>query len=172
MRKDEPKELRQLISRSLEKLPENCTQKSRLIKIGNTLISHCILSAWEAVYQTTSLHLHGSSRGTIFVNTGRPQKSTRVIKSTRKLLEMDGGDTDVFESGLYECYAARPLGDPFENMSLAHFAVWYATSKPPSTFGTSTRAQPWYKLQGNSGWMDILAWKASMSSCTNTDSQS
>ena len=58
---------------------------------------------------------------------------------------MDGGDTDVFESGLYERYAARPLGDPF--------AVWYATSKPPSTFGTSSRAQPRYELQGNSGWI-------------------
>ena len=53
---------------------------------------------------------------------------------------MDGGDTDVFESGLYERYAARPLGDPFDNMSLAHFAVWYATSKAPSTLGMSSRA--------------------------------
>ena len=153
MCKDEPKELRQLISRNLEKLPGNCTQKSRLLKIGNTLISHRILSAQEAVYRTTGLHLRGSSRGTIFVNTGRPQKRTRVIKSTRKLQEMDGGDTDVFESRLYERYAARPLGDPFDSMSLAHFAVWYATSKPPSTFGMSSRAQPRYELQGNSGWI-------------------
>ena len=87
------------------------------------------------------------------MNTGRPQKRTRVIKSTRKLLEMDGADTDVFESGLYECYAARSLGDPFNNMRLAHFAVWYTTSKAPSTFGTSSRAQSRYELQGNSGWI-------------------
>ena len=66
---------------------------------------------------------------------------------------MDGGDTDVFESGLYERYAARPLGDPFDNMSLAHFAVWYTTSKPPSTLSMSSRAQPRYELQGNSGWI-------------------
>ena len=57
MSKDEPKELRQLISHNLEKLPINFTQKSRLLKIGNTLISHRILSAQEAVYQTTGLHL-------------------------------------------------------------------------------------------------------------------
>ena len=75
----------------------------------------------------TGLHLCGSLRGTIFVNTGRPQKRVRVIEC--KLQEMDGGDNDVFESGLYERYAARPLGDPFNDMSLAHFAVWYATSK-------------------------------------------
>ena len=65
---------------------------------------------------------------------------------------MDGGDTDVFESGLYERYAARPLGDPFDSMSLAHFAVWYATSKAPSTFGMSSRAQPRYELQGVDGY--------------------
>ena len=153
MCKDEPKELRQLISRNLKNLRENCTQKSRLLKKFNTLISHRILSAQEAVYQTTSLHLHGSSRGTVFVNTGRPHKRTRIIKSTRKLREMDGGDTDVFESGLYERCAACPPGDPFENMSHAHFAVWYAASKGPSTFGTSSRAQPRYELQGNSGWI-------------------
>ena len=76
MCKDEPKELRQLISRNLEKLPGNCTQKSRLLKIGNTLINHRILSAQEAVYRMTGLHLRGSSRGTIFLNTGRPQKRT------------------------------------------------------------------------------------------------
>ena len=64
MCKDEPKELRQLISRNQEKLPGNCTQKSRLLKIGNTLISHRILSAQEAVYRTTGLHLRGSLRGT------------------------------------------------------------------------------------------------------------
>ena len=50
MCKDEPKELRQLISRNLEKLPVNCTQKYGLLKIGNTSISHRILSAQEAVY--------------------------------------------------------------------------------------------------------------------------
>ena len=54
MCKDEPKELRQPFSRNLEKLPGNCTR---------------ILSAQEAVYRTTGLHLRGSSRGTIFVNT-------------------------------------------------------------------------------------------------------
>ena len=55
---------------------------------------------------------------------------------------MDGGDTDVFESGLYERYAARPLGDPFDNMSLAHFARYIKGS-----FYLR------YELQGNSGWI-------------------
>ena len=129
----------------------NHTQKSCLLKIGNTLISHCILSAQEAVYRTTGLHLCGSLRGAIFVNTERPQKRTRVIRSTKTFRVLDCGDTDVFESGLYERYAAHPPGDPFDSTSLAQFAVRYATSKVPSTFGTSSRAKPRYELQGNSG---------------------
>ena len=78
MCKDEPKELRQLISPTLEKISEICTQKSCLLKMGNTMISHHILSAKVAVYRMTGFHLSGSSRGTI-VNTGMPQKRTRVI---------------------------------------------------------------------------------------------
>ena len=78
MCKDEPKELRQLISRNLEMLPGNCTEKSRLLKIGNTLISHRILSAQEAVYRTTCLHLRGSWRGTIFVKASEKDESNKV----------------------------------------------------------------------------------------------
>ena len=45
MYKDEPQELKQLISRKLDELPDGCNQRQRLLKIGNTLISHKILSA-------------------------------------------------------------------------------------------------------------------------------
>ena len=43
---------------------------------------------------------------------------------------------NILQTGLFECYAARPDGEPFDNMSLAHFAVWYNVSKAgeqPST---------------------------------------
>ena len=29
--------------------------------------------------------------------------------------------------GLFDRYAARPTGAPFDDMTLAHFAVWYKT---------------------------------------------
>ena len=76
---------------------------------------------------------------------------------------MDGGDNDVFESGLHERYAARPHGNPFYSMTLAHFVVWYA-SKAPST---SNRAHSRNKLQDNSGCIE-----SKYVSCTHTDSQS
>ena len=81
MCKDEPQELKQLISRKLDELPDGCNQRQRLLKIGNTLISHRILSAQEAVYRTTGLHLRGSTRSSIFVNTARPEKRTMKEES-------------------------------------------------------------------------------------------
>ena len=60
------------------------------------------------------------------------------------------------------------VGDPFDNMSFAHFAVWYAVSKAPSTFGTSSRAQPQYELQGNSGWISLCRKQACLRVLTLT----
>ena len=59
---------------------------------------------------------------------------------------MNTEDDDIFQTGLFERYAACPDGEPFDNMSLAHFAVWYNVAKAgeqPSTF----RAQPRYQLK-------------------------
>ena len=136
-------QLRQLIATNLD--PQNSTQRQRLLKIGNTLISHRILSAQEAVYRTTGLHLHGSTRSTIFINTSKPDKRVKILKSTHQLCELD---TNVFQTGLFERYASRPSGDPF---SLSHFAVWYGISKTSVDEATSSRAQPRYQLQNNMG---------------------
>ena len=73
---------------------------------------------------------------------------------THQLRSMAGSDTNVFQAGLHERYSARPPGDPFDDMSLANFAVWYAVSRTPSTeasLATSSRAQPRYKLQNGMG---------------------
>ena len=148
MCKDKPQQPRQLIATNLDKLPQNNTQRQRLLKIGNTLISHRILSAQEAVYCTTGLHLRGSTRSTIFINTSKPNKRVKILKSTHQLRKLDESDTNVFQTGLFERYASQLSGDPFDTMSLSHFAVWYRVSKTSADEATSSRAQPRYQLQG------------------------
>ena len=86
---------------------------SALLKIGNTLISHRILSAQEAVYRTTGLHLRGSTRSSIFVNTARPEKRTHILKSRQQLRAMNTEDDNIFQTGLFERYAACADGEPF-----------------------------------------------------------
>ena len=154
MCKDEPQELKQLIAANLARLPENSTQCQRLLKIGNTLISHHVLSAQEAVYHTTGLHLCRSTCSSVFVNTARPEKRTKIFRPTHQLCSMAGSDTNVFQAGLHECYAAHPPGDPFDDMSLANFAVWCAVSRTPLTeasLATSSCAQLHYELQNSMG---------------------
>ena len=67
MCKDEPQVLKQLISRKLDELPDGCNQRQRLLKVGKMLISHRILSAQEAVYRKTGLHLRGSTCSSILL---------------------------------------------------------------------------------------------------------
>ena len=82
------------------------------------------------------MHLRGSTRFSIFFNTARPEKRTRILKSQQQLRAMSTDDDEIFQTGLFERYAARPDGEPFDNMSLTHFAVWYNVAKAgeqPST---------------------------------------
>ena len=72
------------------------------------------------------LHLKGSSRATVFAAIPKHQR-TRLVRPSHQLQELDDGDTNVFMHGLFDRYAARPTGEPFDDMTLAHFAVWYKT---------------------------------------------
>uniref|UniRef100_A0A1X7V146 Uncharacterized protein n=1 Tax=Amphimedon queenslandica TaxID=400682 RepID=A0A1X7V146_AMPQE len=100
MCKDEPEQIKQQIARKLDELPVNCSQRQKLLKNGNTLISHRILGAQEAVFCTAGLHLRGSSRSYVFINTNRPQKRGRLFKSNREVRAMNTGD--VFNPGPLE----------------------------------------------------------------------
>ena len=71
------------------------------------------------------LHLKGSSRATVFVSAIPKRQRTRLVRPSHQLQELDDGDTNVFMHGLFDCYAAQPTEPPFDNMTLAHFAVWY-----------------------------------------------
>ena len=55
------------------------------------------------------------------------RRRTRLVRPSHELRELDDGDTNVFMHGLIDRYAVCPAGQPFDNMTLAHFAVWYNT---------------------------------------------
>ena len=134
-----------MIARKLDELPENCSQRQKQLKIGNSLLSHRILSAQKAVFCITDLHVRGSSRSYVFINTNRSEKRGRLVKSIQQLRAMSTGD-DVFNAGPLERYQARPDGETFHNMSLVHFSVWYNVVYK-NYEPTSSRAQPRYDLK-------------------------
>ena len=125
--KDESQVLEQVIAEQLASLQQDATVKQRLRKIGNTLLSHRQLSQQEAAFLVAGLHLKGSSHATVFVSAIPKRQRTRLVRPSNQLRELDDRDTNVFMHGLIDRYAARPAGEPFDSMTLAHFAVWYNT---------------------------------------------
>ena len=151
--KDESQALKQVIAERLASLQQDATVKQRLRKIGNTLLSHRQLSQQEAAFLVAGLHLKGSSRATVFVAAIPKRQRTRLVRPSHQLRELDNGDTDVFMHGLFDRYAARPTGAPFDDMTLAHFAVWYKTvsgGEDDETEVTSGRL-PRFQLQNGMG---------------------
>ena len=121
--KDESQVLKQIIAEQLASLQQDATVKQRLRKIGNTLLSNRQLSQQEAAFLVGGLHLKGSSRATIFVSAIPKCQRTRLVRPSNQLRKLDNRDTNVFMNGLINRYAARPIGAPFDSMTLAHFAV-------------------------------------------------
>ena len=125
--KDESQVLKQVIADQLANLQQDATVKQRLRKIGNTLLSHRQLSQQKVAFLVAGLHLKGSSRATVFVSAIPKRQRTRLVRPSHQLRELDDGDTNVFIHRLFDRYAARPTQPPFDNMTLAHFAVWCKT---------------------------------------------
>ena len=99
------------------------------------------------------LHLKGSSCATVFVAAIPKHQWTRPVRPSHQLRELDDGATNVFMHGLFDHYAARPTGAPFDSMTLAHFAVWYRTisgGKDDETEVTNHRL-PRFQLQNGMG---------------------
>ena len=170
MCKGESEEVKKAIRDALNTLPANASICKKLSKVGNTRLSHRELSAQEAAYRLCHLPLKESIRKVVFVNTVRPEKRTRLVKSRAELFELGDENTAIFQTGLFDRYAARPKEDDFEEMTLTHFSVWYDTIPREDSWkrddytGPGRRSQPRYKLQDNMGWIKLRTKQACL--CT------
>ena len=156
MCKGESEEVRKAIREALESLPAQASSRKRLSKVGNTMLTHRELSAQEAAYRLCHLPLKENSRKVVFLNTARPEKRTRLLKSRSDLLQLEDDSSDIFIPGIFDRYASRPNTAEFEAMTFAHFAVWYDldTARGDATEPTSGR-QPRAQLQNGLGWIRL-----------------
>ena len=149
--KEETRELMSLIDERLSKLPEGASQRRHLSKIGNTTLTHRLLSAQEAAFRLCYLPLKGASRTTQYVSIDRPRHRMRILRPRYQLEMLADGDTNVFQTGIYERYAVRPSVETFSQMSLAEFAVWYEYTAGPAN--VSNPPKGYYQLQNSLGWI-------------------
>ena len=156
MCKGESEEVRKAIREALESLPAHASSRKHLSKVGNTMLTHREMSAQEAAYRLCHLPLKENSRKVVFLNTSRPEKRTRLLKSRSDLLQLEDDSSDIFIPGIFDRYASRPITAEFEAMTFAHFAVWYDldTTRGDATEPTSGR-QPRAQLQNGLGWVRL-----------------
>ena len=119
------------------------------------MLTHRELSAQEAAYRLCHLPLKENSRKVIFLNTARPEKRTRLLKSRSDLLELDDDSSDIFIPGIFDRYASRPATEEFEGMTLAHFSVWYDLDTRSDGTVQDTVMQPRIQLQNDLGWVRL-----------------
>ena len=149
--KEETRELMSLIDECLSKLPEGALQQRRLSKIGNTMLTHCLLSGQRAAFRLCHLPLKGASRTTQYVSTERPSRRIRILRPRHQLQILADGDTNVFQTGIYERCAARPNTEHFASMTLAEFAVWYEYTAGPANLSNPPKDH--HQLQNSLGWI-------------------
>ena len=98
-----------------------------LFLVTGSLVSKKQLFLWQVRATFLETQLCNFSCATVFASAIPKCQRTRLVRPSHQLQELDDGDTNVFMHGLFDRYAARPTEPPFDNMTLAHFAVWYKT---------------------------------------------
>ncbi|XP_078677726.1 uncharacterized protein LOC144914113 [Branchiostoma floridae x Branchiostoma belcheri] len=127
--KSEPVELYQTISKRLKCLPESASIRKKMFTIGNTLLSHRLISAQEAAFFLAELPYKRSSRSTIFINTARPDNRTRILKPKADIERLDDKDQNIYMPNIFDKYANRPNTKPFSTLTLYEFTSKYTTNR-------------------------------------------
>ena len=100
--------------------------KLQLRKVGSAFLTHCEVSAQEAIYRILSMHMKQLSRTVVFVDTNHKTNRIGVLKDSNDISQLDDDDTNVFQKSLIDRYEHRP--NTLDQMCLAEFAANYVTS--------------------------------------------
>ncbi|CAC5408744.1 unnamed protein product [Mytilus coruscus] len=127
--KSEPEDLKDALSELISNIPEETTQRQRLLKIGCCVLKTRKLSAQEAAYRLSDLHLISTSRTNLYLNVKPPELRYRLLKPKSDRDKLEDNSTDIFCYNMLDYYRARPLS--YENLSFYEFAQWFVKCKKP-----------------------------------------
>jgi len=117
---------------------EHMDSKTKLLKIGSTVLKSRRMSCHEAAFKVTSTDLITKSRRVVCVNTMEPKKRYRILKSKAELDQLEDDSTEIFKNNIVDYYAARPAN--LETLTLFEFAQWYERDSSKGNLGS--RALP------------------------------
>ena len=123
--KNEPESLKTALTQTIKKLQQNASNRKRLSRIGNILLTHRLISSQEAAFRLLNLQLVQSSRDTVFINLAPESKRYKILKPKIALKGMPVDSTDIYTQSIHDIYSIRPQLEHFNSMCLAHFATYY-----------------------------------------------
>uniref|UniRef100_A0A3B3YQH8 ATP-dependent DNA helicase n=1 Tax=Poecilia mexicana TaxID=48701 RepID=A0A3B3YQH8_9TELE len=105
----------------------NVSAKEALKTLGSVYLHNRDVSAQEAVYRLTNMHLKECSRKVVFIPTGDNivKMSLPISVLREKAASQDLTSDDMFMTGIVDRYKNRPTDDVFSDMCLAKFASEY-----------------------------------------------
>ena len=131
------------MSETLKAAAKECETEEisvQLRKVGRAFLTHREVSCQESAYRLLSIPMKKSSKMVIFVNTNPPEKRISMMKSSKKLENLEDGDENIFETSLIDRYVARPSN--LEDLCLAEFAAWYTPSRHQNSTLTEVESTP------------------------------
>lgn len=148
LNKAEPDELKGDLSNLFTNVlnqASNMGARTRLMKIGSTVLKSRRMGCQEAAFKVTSADLISKSRKIVCLNTMEPKKRYRILKSRKELEELQSEDSEnIFKTNMIDYYVSRP--DSLEEMCLFEFAQWYEIDSSKNE-PKSVRALPRFKIE-------------------------
>ena len=115
--------------KGVSKSGQHLGPKASMKAVAKKFLTHCEVSAQEAVYRLLSLPLTKGSRQVVFIPTDLPENRTRLFKPMKVIETLEDDDPDVFQLSILDRYEARP--NSLEDLCLAEFVARYSYSAKP-----------------------------------------
>lgn len=84
-----------------------------------------VVGACEVAARMLGMHMSKLSRKVKFLTIEPPGICNRVLKQKRKLDELPDNSTDIYSATTIALYMQRPLGEPFDKMTIQQYFEQY-----------------------------------------------
>ncbi|XP_048046234.1 LOW QUALITY PROTEIN: uncharacterized protein LOC125268187 [Megalobrama amblycephala] len=142
-----------------EAINGNLEAKASLKQLGSVYLHNREISAQEAVYRLTGMHLKECSRKVQFIPIGQnPVKMSLPLHMLQNKVENDKSDDEssFWMTSVIDRYKNRPEKEPLDTLCLASFCSEYRVLTKSEVFsGNKTAENEIIKLNNNNGYVKL-----------------
>ncbi|XP_065139046.1 uncharacterized protein [Paramisgurnus dabryanus] len=137
-----------------EAMDGNVEARSALRRLGSIYLHNREISAQEAVYRLTGMHLKECSRKVQFIPIGTdPVKMSLPLRVLQAKHEQSGENSTIWMKSLVDRYKSRPKTQTFDVMCIASFCSEYRILSQSEISSKKSSKDKVVKLNNNCGYM-------------------